>query len=179
MENATENETIWAETSKMFLTGPAPDNKIMNMKEVTNIGFEHYFDRNDRETWKIILNFGYPVSLPNDFSKLVSDYQYIVLHDLDEYNAYIDELSNLINNHMWLAPRVNGKITRIINPEKISFVATDTKKNRIIFNLNTSVSFYNNNMRKTSDFLYIDFDNRTDFDNEYKYIKTQLNELTM
>ena len=127
MEDVTENETIWAETSKMFLTGPAPDNKfdrflrksdhnkIMNMKEVTNIGFEHYFDRNDRETWKIILNFGYPVSLPNDFSKLVSDYQYIVLHDLDEYNAYIDELSNLINNHMWLAPRVDGKITRIIN----------------------------------------------------------------
>jgi len=159
---------------KQFITGPAPDSKIVNLKQVSNIGFEFYTDRNGRDTWKIIINFSYGVSLKNDFQKSISDYQYFVFHDETEYNRYVDVLNNLINENGWLAPKVNGIVKRIINPDMISFIATDSRKNRIILNLATTVSFYNNNNRKTSDFLFIDFDSEQDFLDEYKYMLAQL-----
>lgn len=161
---------------KQFIIGPSPDNKIINLKQVSNVGFEFYVDRNGEDTWKIIINFGYGVSLKNDFSKEISDYQYFVFHNEDEYNEYVTLFSRLINEDNWLAPGVNGIVKRIVNPDMISFVATDTRKNRIILNLAASVSFYNNNMRKTSDFLFVDFNTPEEFEAEYRYMVGQLNQ---
>ena len=159
---------------KQFITGPAPDRKIINLKQVSNIGFEFYIDRNGDDTWKIIINFGYGVSLKNDFSKEISDYQYFVFHDKGQYDEYVNTLSDLINDANWLAPRVSGEIKRIVNPDMISFIATDKRKNRVILNLAASVSFYNNNLRKTSDFLFIDFASEEEFKSEYQYLQSQL-----
>ena len=161
--------------NKQFITGPKPDEKMVNIKNVTNIAFEEYVDRNGKDTYKTIMNFDYNVSLKQDYSKHVPDYQYFITHDKEEHQDYMDQMSGLINDHGWLAPRVSGNINRIINPDKISFIATDERKNRIIFNIATTVTFYSNNTRKTSDFIYVDFPTLEEFKSEYLYLKDQLN----
>ncbi len=160
---------------KQFITGPEPDNKVINLKEVSNIAFEEYTDRNGNDTWKIIYNFCFPISLKNNTSKKVPDYQYMVFHDKKEYDRTVDILNELVNQKNWLAPNVSGTIKRIINPDAISFVATDHRKNRVIVNLSTSVSFWNELSRMTSDFVYFDFDTFEDFTAEHSYILDQLN----
>ena len=158
-----------------YITGPAPDEKMVNLKTVTNIAFETYLDRNDEDTYKIIMNFDYSVSLKQDYQNHIPDYIYFITHDKQEYDDYMEQMSNLINQHGWLAPKVKGNINRIINPDKVSFIATDKRKNRVIFNLATPVTFYNNNTRLTSDFIYVDFPTIEEFHLEYKYLKDQLN----
>jgi hypothetical protein len=157
-----------------YIVGPKPDEKLINLHSVTNIAFEEYTDRNGLDAYKVIMNFDYGVSLKNDFDKQISDYAYFVMNDESQFIEYKEMLNTLVNENGWIAPIVNGEIKRIFNPDKISFVATDKRKNRIIFNIATSVSFYNNVKRKSSDFAYIDFDTPEDFEAEYNYIKDQL-----
>jgi len=152
---------------RQFLVGPAPDSKVINLKEVSSIGFES--KKTGHKAYKVIINFSYPVSLKNDYKKVVSDYQYFVFQTEEEYNKYVSELNNLINVG-WIAPKVENTVRRIINPDKISFISKDLRKNRIIINLATSVSFHNNTDRKTSDFLFIDFETEEEFTSEYNYI---------
>ena len=152
---------------RQFLVGPAPDSKVINLKEVSSIGFES--KKTGHKAYKVIINFSYPVSLKNDYKKVVSDYQYFVFQTEEEYNKYVSELNNLINVG-WIAPKIENTVRRIINPDKISFISKDLRKNRIIINLATSVSFHNNTDRKTSDFLFIDFETEEEFTSEYNYI---------
>ncbi len=159
---------------KKFVTGPAPDYKMVNLNNVSNIAFEEFYNRDQELCYKVIFNFDYSVSLKNDYQKIIADYVYFVYSDRNEYNQITDELSGLINEHSWIAPLINGVVTRIANPDKISFLATDTRKNRIILNLNTSVSFYSNTARKTSDFLYFDFVSLDEYNENLIYIKEQL-----
>ena len=157
-----------------FITGPKPDQKIVNLDAVSNIGFETFVDREGNDAYKIIINFSYGVSLKTDYSKIISDYHYFVFHDKKEYQSYVDQLEDLINVEGWIAPKVNNVVKRIINPDKISFISTDRSKNRLIFNLASQTSFYNNNMRKTSDFLFINFTSPEEMETEYEYVKDAL-----
>jgi hypothetical protein len=159
---------------QQFVKGPKPDEKIVNLNQVSNIGFEVYTDRNNQTAYKIIFNFSTGVSLKNNIERIVPDYQYFVYHNKDEYEKVVDILNDLINEERWLAPSVKGIVKRIINPDRVTFVATDPRKNRIIVNLSTSISFYSNYERKTSDFVYIDFPSKEEFDFEYKYLVSQL-----
>lgn len=162
---------------KRFVTGPAPDYKMVNLENVSNIAFEEYVDRNNDLCYKIIFNFNYPVSLRNDYKKHIADYVYFVYRDDTQkgvYDKMTEELSELINEKNWIAPLVDGVVSRIANPKMISFMATDQRKNRIILNLATSVSFYSNTDRKTSDFLYFDFVSLQEFNENLEYIKAQL-----
>ncbi len=161
---------------KKFVTGPAPDNKMVNLENVTNIGFEEYYNRDGKLTYKIIFNYNYGVSLRNDFQKIISDYNYFVYSEAEkpDYDKLTDQLSELINEKGWIAPLINGTVSRIANPKLISFVATDKRKNRIILNLATTVSFYSNIQRKTSDFLYFDFGSEEEFNENLEYIRAQL-----
>lgn len=161
---------------KKFITGPAPDKKIVNLDNVSNIAFEEYYDRSGDLKYKIIFNFDYGVSLKNNDTKLIADYVYFVYSDKSEYDAMTEQLSELINEKMWIAPMIDGVVSRIANPSKISFIATDPRKNRIILNLATSVSFYSNPNRKTSDFLYFDFISNQEFKENLEYVKEQLNQ---
>ena len=160
-----------------FINGPKDkfgNSKIVNLKAVSNIAFEAYINRFGVQEYKIIFNMGYPVSLKTDYKKLISDYVYFVYQDRDEYERTVDTLSGLINEHGWIAPLINGVVTRITNPDYISFISTDPRKNRIILNLSTSVSFYNNNERLTSDFIYLDFTSQQEYIENYAYIRAQL-----
>lgn len=161
---------------KKFVTGPYPDRKIVNLENVSNIAFEEFTNRDGETNWKIIFNFDYGVSLRNDFDKIIADYVYFVYKNKDEYDTMTDELSNLINEKSWIAPLIAGNVSRIANPKKISFVATDERKNRIILNLATTVSFFSNSKRKTSDFLFFDFVSYDEYKENLKYIQDQLNQ---
>ena len=168
---------------KQYIVGPEPDEKIVNLGKVSNIAFDTYINHNQVRIWKIIFNMSYSVSLKNQTNKLIPDYIYFVYEDEDQYQKTVDVLNNLINEHQWIAPFVgtgeDAKVTRIVNPEMISFVATDTRKNRIILNLASPVSFWNNESRLTSDFIYFNFGTEEDFNNELKYIKEQLADKVM
>jgi len=162
---------------KQYLEGP-PDRfgntKNVNLKNVTNIAFENYINRDSQEEYKIIFNFNYSVSLKNDFEKQIPDYCYFIMTDKEKYDDYVDTLNPLINEYKWIAPIINGRVSRITNPECISFISTDPRKNRVILNLNTSVSFYSNVSRKTSDFIYLDFADPTEYKDNLLYIRGQL-----
>ena len=160
---------------KQFITGPAPDYKVVNLKEVTNIAFEIYTNREGKTVYKIIFNFNVPVSLKNNIIKIIPDYMYFVYYDEEEYQKTVDILNDLINESMWLAPSIDGRVKRIINPDKITFIARDPRHNRIIVNLSTSISFYSDYKRRTSDFIYFDFTDPEEFEAEYQYMMEQLN----
>ncbi len=160
-----------------YITGPKDkfgNSKIANLKNVSNIAFIEETNRFGEIQWKIIFNFNYSVSLKNDNNKLISDYVYFVFTDKSEYDTTTNELSKLINDYGWIAPIINGEVSRITNPDCISFIATDPRKNRVILNLSTSVSFWNDYSRRTSDFIYIDFDTKDEYLENLEYIKGQL-----
>lgn len=162
---------------RQYIQGPKDkfgNAKTVNIKAVSNIAFEAYINRFGIQEYKIIFNMGYPVSLKVDYTKLISDYVYFVYQDKTEYESTVDALADLINVHGWIAPLIRGVVSRITNPERISFISTDPRKNRVILNLNTSVSFYNNNDRLTSDFIYLDFSSEQEYIENYTYIKAQL-----
>jgi hypothetical protein len=157
-----------------FIEGPKDkygDTKIVNLDQVTNIHFSIEKDRQGDVRYKIIFNFSYPVSLRTNISKKIPDYTYFVYPSKEAYDKDVEFLSQQINQGLWLAPQVDGNINRIVNPNFISFIAVDKQKNRVIVNLATSVSFYNDFSRTTSDFIYFDFSSYEEFQNEYKYMK--------
>jgi len=160
-----------------FITGPEDkfgNKKIVNLKNVSNIAFEHYTNRDGDLEYKIIFNFNYFVSLRNNYQKHIPDYTYFITEDKKVYDAYVDTLDTLINSYNWIAPLIDGRVSRIANPDCIGFISTDPRKNRIILNLNTSVSFYNNVDRITSDFIYLDFKDPEEYKENLEYIKGQL-----
>jgi len=164
-------------TGNLFIEGPKDkygNTKIVNLENVTNIAFEQYTNRFKKEEWKIIFNYNYGISLRNDYSKHIADYTYFVFQDEDLYQLAVDKLDPLIEAG-WLAPMVNNNVSRIVNPKAISFIAQDPSKNRIIVNLATSVSFWNNTSRITSDFIYLDFSSPQEYRENVLYMSGQLN----
>ena len=147
------------------------DGKLINLKTVTNIVFdEDWTDRFGNHKPKIIYNFDYPVSLPRS-DKKISDYQYDIFKTKSQYDLKIKELEYLINEAGWIAPVINNRIDKIINPDKVSFMTSDDNNQRIILNLCTSVSFHGDYSRLTSDFLYLNHDDYAEYINNLSYIK--------
>ncbi len=162
-----------------FITGPYPDYKMVNLENVSNIAFEDFVTRSGEQKYKIIFNFNYGVSLKNDFGKQIADYVYFIYDSKDEYLDATVVLSELINTKSWIAPLIENEVARIVNPKEISFLAQDLRKNRIILNLATTVSFHGNVDRKTSDFLYFDFPTYDEYLENLKYIQAQLGSLVL
>ena len=161
-----------------FLTN---DNKLVNLSNVTNIVFEEDFtDRFQNKKSKIIFNFDYQVTLPKS-SKKVPDYVYSVYPE-DQKDKYLNDvalLNRLVNEKNWIAPIINGKIQKIINPEKISFMTTDEDNLRIIINLNIPVSFHMDYSRLTSDFVYLNCTTYDEYKQNLYYIEEMLKLLEM
>ena len=167
---------------KQYITGPQDrfgNSRIVNLREVTNIAFEEFTDRHGEDKQKIILNFGYNISLKHNVSKKVPDYTYFIYGDRDEYDKMVDSLTGLIHEKDWIAPRIDGNINRIINPDSISFISKDPGQNRIIINIATSVSFYNDFNRATSDFIFLDFKDEQEYKENLEYLKVALDERTL
>jgi hypothetical protein len=164
-------------TKRKFVDGP-PDKfgniRTINLGTVSNIAFVKETDRHGVKRFKIIFNFATSISLKNDFTKIISEYSYFVYDNEEEYQEMIDKISVYTQDRLWLMPRVSGEIDRVINPEFISFISLDPRKNRVIVNLTTPVSFWSNNTRLTSDFMYLDFSTSDEFKTELLYMKDVL-----
>ena len=162
---------------KGFIKGP-PDqygeSKIVNLDQVTNIAFEESIDRFENPKFKIIYNFAYPISLKNNIDKQIPDYSYHVYSNKEEYQEQVEKLNLQLDNKGWYAPIINNKVQRIVNLDYVSFISTDTYKNRIITNLSCSVSFYNDYHRKTSDFIFFDFESLDRLESEILYLEDLL-----
>ena len=155
-----------------------PDKDLINLQSVSNIVFDpDWTDRQGNHKPKIIFNFDYQVSLPGS-DKKIADYKYIIFGDKKDYDQYVFILNQLVNEQPngknWLAPMINGKVNKIINPDKISFVTSDDSNLRIILNLRTPVSFHNNYKRMTSDFVYLNHNNWDEYQNNLGYITGNL-----
>jgi len=167
------------ETNRGFIEGPKDkfgNSKIVNLDQVSNVSFNEDLDRFGNQKYKIIMNFGYQISLKGQNEKRIADYCYFIFneHEKQLYLKYQDHFSTQINQGLWIAPRIDNKIGRIVNPEFISFVAVDPQKHRVILNLACSVSWYNTPDRMSSDFIYLNFSNHEEYEAEYTYIKDQI-----
>jgi len=162
-----------------FLEGPKDrfnNSKIVNLDQVSNVSFNHETDRFGNLQYKIIMNFGYQISLKGQNEKRIADYCYFVFDEFqhDLFMEYQDHFTKQINKELWIAPKINRTINRIVNPDYVSFVAVDPSKNRVIMNLACSVSWYSNPERMSSDFIYLDFNSEDEYKQEYRYIKEQI-----
>jgi hypothetical protein len=147
------------------------DGDLINIDNVSNIVFDpDWTDRFGNHKPKIIFNFAYPVSLPKS-DKKISDYKYDIFKSVEEYKAAEKDLEKLINEKNWIAPVINKKIQKIINPDKISFMTSDDNNQRIILNLSTSVSFHGDYHRMTSDFVYLNHYDWEEYQNNLSYIR--------
>jgi len=147
------------------------DGDLINLKSVSNVVFDpEWTDRFGNAKPKIIYNFDYPVSLSRS-DKKISDYKYSIFRDLNEYQCEVDIINNYVNEMEWIAPIINNKISKVINPEKISFMTSDDDNQRIILNLNTSVSFHGDYSRMTSDFVYLNHYDWEEYQNNLSYIR--------
>jgi len=147
------------------------DGDLINLDSVSNIVFDQEWkDRFGNHKPKIIFNFAYPVSLPRS-DKKISDYKYLIFKSVEEYKAVEKDLEKLINSKNWIAPVINNKIQKIINPDKISFMTFDDDNLRIILNLCTTVSFHGDYQRMTSDFVYLNHYDWEEYQNNLSYIR--------
>jgi hypothetical protein len=147
------------------------DGRIINLDNVSNIVFdENWTDRFGNHKPKIIFNFCYSVSLPKS-DKRISDYAYLIFNSTEEYKDTEKKLEKLINEKNWIAPVINNKIEKIINPDKISFMTSDDDNLRIILNLSASVSFHGDYDRLTSDFVYLNHTDYSEYQNNLSYIR--------
>ena len=122
---------------------------------------------------KIIYNFDYQVSLPRS-DKKVSDYHYSIFETLECYEDEVQRLNDLINKENWIAPIIENKVQKIINPNKISFMTKDDSNLRIILNLKSPVSFHGDYHRMTSDFCYINCTDWDEYQRNLEYITSLL-----
>lgn len=151
------------------------DSKFVNLREVTSIAFEEYTDRNGIDKYKVIFNMNYGISLRNNTDKIISDYVYSVYEDRREFDDVLLYLMNLVDEYLW----IKMKEPRIVNPDHISFVTQDYRKNRIILNLASSVSFHGNDFSKTSDFVYLNCSDAEEYNERLTSIREQLTNLIL
>ena len=119
------------------------------------------------------MNYG--ISLRDRPSKIISDYVYSIYSKRVDFDDALYYLMQLVEQYQW----IKAIEPRIIHPDHISFVTQDYKKNRIIINLASSVSFHGNETSKTSDFIYLNCATSEDFNERLNNIREQLEELVL
>lgn len=138
------------------------DNIIINLDNVNSV--VEIENKN-----RIVFNFNYPVTVIKGDEKLQrSDYVYY-----DDYRKFttLEALHETFAN----AGFVNFG-NKWINLKNVAFIKFDANRNRIIINFNSSISFKNKNneMQLTSDFIYIDSKNISDYEENLQLIENYL-----
>lgn len=125
------------------------DDLIVNLKNVSNIVI-----LNNR----IVFNMNYTICIKTGYhDKFISDYVYWdsdveINREFLYKNEYIQDNFIIVNKHL-------------INKNEISSIKFLENQSRIIFNMSHPVTFKDRNGNKslTSEFVYIDFDKTSDF----------------
>lgn len=129
---------------------------LINLEQVSNVGFLHNKGR-------IVFNFSHSIELEtNKVWSTIADYRYFTASSEEEYNEKKKEVQDVLSslgfinstrgNHYW------------VNKSKVSYITTDGHKNRLIFNLSTSIT--KNTTKGISlinDFVFWDYSSVDDF----------------
>lgn len=140
------------------------DNKILNLKNVSNIFVDLDYDG----AGKVIFNMNYSVKIFG--GKITPDYVYWLFSSRKE----LEEIKNIFEPKIsgWIFPKALDQ--RYINPSCVSSIVTDKYKNRVIFNLNYAISHPKDiNNKMTSDFVFFNFES---FEEYRVFLKTIIKE---
>ena len=124
--------------------------KIINLTNVSSIHIDTYGK-------KVIFNMNYSVKIFNN--KFTADYVYWQ-YDSDEE---LNKITNLIENNTsgWIYPIEEGQ--RYVNKDTISSITFESRKRRVIFNLNFNKTHPKDDRKMTSDFIFYDFIDNNNF----------------
>lgn len=147
----------------MFLKTP---NCYINLKNVSNINIIEGKNR-------IVFNMNY--NIENTSVKHISDYVYWNAGNEEEFKQNITKLEENLYLKGNFIPKINNGY---ININEISSIKFGDKKRRIIFNLSHSVAHIDANSRKivTSEFVFVDCADKTEYTRYKSYIKQILGE---
>ena len=144
------------------------NDRIINLQNVSNINI---VTRDQR----IVFNLNYGIEIEKrGKTKVISDYVYLDTRSTDDFNNAKDEVqfNDYVEKHF--IKHRNG----YINKNEISSVKFSDKKNRVIFNLSHSITFTDYNTqedRLTSEFVYVDFTEFSEYKSYSATVKQTLN----
>jgi len=142
------------------------NDRIINLVNVSNINIV-------TKQKRVVFNMNYSIEiLDYGRMKTISDYSYLDARDNDDFDLI---LSSIMNNQ-YIIDNFISHDNGYINKNEISSIKFSDKKNRIIVNLSHPVSFtdYNNNDKITSEFVYINFTNKHDYETRSKELIKEL-----
>ena len=142
------------------------NDRLVNLHNVSNINFLNNSNR-------VVFNLNYHIELSTKpGTKLISDYVYLDGRNSEDYDFIVTNIINneFIQENFLLHP--NG----YININEISSVKFSDKKLRVIFNLSHPITFIDefHFKRITSEFVYVDFDEVSEYKEFVKRVKDRL-----
>jgi hypothetical protein len=137
----------------------------INLDNVSNIGFIP-------EKNRIIINFNYSISLSKSSEKKIADYRYLDFDSQEEFEEFVTDLCKMAEQKFYIMPNVEEFLDKHwVNPRHISYLNTDVKKNRIIFNMTNPITkLVNDELRTINDFVFWDFDTLEKFEEALKEV---------
>ena len=131
---------------------------LVNLDKVSNVGF---LDSKRR----IVFNFSHAVEIQNNRTgewNTIADYKYYDAVDDQSYEEKKQSVKDALSQSGFIEPQYYAHYW--INPKQVSYINTDKNKNRLIFNLNTSVDVHmKQGVTLGNDFVFWTFDNEQDF----------------
>jgi len=138
-----------------------PSAKLINIKNVSNIGIE-------REKMRIIFNFQHSINIFN--GGLRPDYIYMDFKTLDDFYHELRNVTEKCKDDFFIDKNYNN---RYVNKSAICSINIETKRRRIIFNLNHQISAKNPD-KITSNFIFWNFDCESSFNDAKKDIESNI-----
>jgi hypothetical protein len=137
----------------------------INLDNVSNIGFVP-------EKNRIIINFNYSISLSKSSEKKIADYRYLDFDSQEEFEEFVTDLCEMAEQKFYIMPSVEELLDKHwVNPRHISYLNTDVKKNRVIFNMTNPITkVVNDELRTINDFVFWDFDTLEKFEEALKEV---------
>jgi len=151
-------------------------NTVINLKNITNIKIDKINNR-------IIFNFNYSKNLTcinkntlKPYTKIISDYCYYDFKsekDMTDFKQTLMQNSYIKDNFIDLEEF--SQSSNIVNRNHIASIKYE-HESRVILAFDNSVSFQDvkNNVRTTSDFIYIDFDDKDQCSNFIENLESRL-----
>jgi hypothetical protein len=153
----------------LFLT---TNDRLVNLQNVSNINVIR--DRN-----RIVFNLNYNIEIKKDYKgkvKFISDYVYWDAKTDEELNQFIDIIIGQDYFKGNFIDQIDGN--GFININEISSIKFSDRKYRVIFNLSHPITFkdFDGNERITSEFVYVNCKDSTQYNEYVKYVKQTLGE---
>lgn len=153
----------------MFIKFPQRDLTI-NLNKVSNIGFLD-------NKLKIVFNFSHSIDIEKKGTgewATIADYKYIDCASEEEYSEFKkDVMDSMKTSGNFLMSSDSTHYS--VNKSQISYVTTDSRKNRIIFNLSTSITKETHKgINVINDFVFWSFEDPHEFETQYQNILNSL-----